>query len=268
MAMKHCRHGTFVYNLHDLFVGRSLDHYGQWCEQELKLLAQVVKPTHVVIDVGANIGTHTVFFARQVTDQGGVVAFEPQRLVFQNLCANVALNALTNVMARQQGVGSQTQTVNMPLFDPQQDQNFGAAQVLGHATGEPLQIIRLDDVQLTRCNLIKIDVEGMECDVLEGARQLIGRQRPVLFVENNTLERSAAIIGAIESLDYDAFWHVSNYFEADNYLGSATNIFENIQPEANLLCFHRSTAANIQGLPKVTGVDDNWRLAVERLART
>ena len=52
---------------------------------------------YISLDVGANIGCHTVPFAKLVGESGRVVAFEPQRLVFQNLCANLALNALTNV---------------------------------------------------------------------------------------------------------------------------------------------------------------------------
>ena len=54
----------------------------------------------IVLDVGANIGTHTVAVAKKVTDRSVVVAFEPQRLTYQVLCGNVALNALTNVLCQ------------------------------------------------------------------------------------------------------------------------------------------------------------------------
>lgn len=59
-----CRHGTFLFNRNDTFVGRSLELYGEWCEAEIELLAQVVKPGDVVLDVGANIGTHAVPFCQ------------------------------------------------------------------------------------------------------------------------------------------------------------------------------------------------------------
>ena len=68
-----------------------------------------------------------------------------------------------------------------------------------------MEVIRIDDLRLNRCDLIKVDVEGMECDVLEGSRETIAKHRPVLFIENNTLERSSATIGLIDSLDYDAY---------------------------------------------------------------
>ncbi len=59
LAMRRCKHGTFLYNVHDQFISESLDRYGEWCEAELSVLGQVVKSGNVVLDVGANIGTHT-----------------------------------------------------------------------------------------------------------------------------------------------------------------------------------------------------------------
>ena len=85
LAIKRCRHGTFMYNVHDQAVGRSLELYGEWCEGELNVLAQLIKPGELVLDVGTYIGTHTIFFSKQVGDAGYVIAFEPQRLAFQTL---------------------------------------------------------------------------------------------------------------------------------------------------------------------------------------
>jgi FkbM family methyltransferase len=266
MVMKKCKHGTFLYNRHDSVVGQSLDRYGEWCESELLVLGQGIKPGQLVIDVGANIGTHTIFFAKAVTEQGLVLAFEPQRLAYQNLCANVALNALMNVIAFQQGVGKRAETIQLPMFDPRIDRNFGSIPMRGHAGGEPVQVIRLDDLGLGRCHLIKVDVEGMECDVLEGARQTIAKYRPILFVENNTVKGAPAIIALLDSLEYDAYWHIGGYFNPGNFFGNQENIFaQGYQPEANLLCLHRSAPANIQGMPKVTGSEDNWQSALTRL---
>jgi FkbM family methyltransferase len=263
VAMRKCKHGTFLYNVHDLFVSRSMDCYGEWCEAELDVLGQVIRPGDVVLDVGANIGTHAVFFAQRVTERGCVFAFEPQRLVFQTLCANVALNALVNVITRQQAVGKRAETIRLPVFDPRRDMNFGAICAAGHADGEPVQAIRVDDLRLGRCDLIKVDVEGMECDVLEGARETIARHRPVLFVENNTIEGSQAIISLIDSLEYDAYWHIRSCYNVDNYDRNRENIFATFQPEANLICFHRSRAVDIHGFQKVAGPHDTWRRVLD-----
>jgi FkbM family methyltransferase len=123
--------------------------------------------------------------ARMVSHNGRVFAFEPQRLVFQNLCANLALNALTNVYAYEAGVGIESGWMRLPVFDPRQSFNFAAVSMEGHESGPLAQIMTIDDLKLTRCNLIKVDVEGMEIDVLAGAAATIERFRPVLFVENN-----------------------------------------------------------------------------------
>ncbi len=208
MAAKRCKHGTFVYNVNDLFVGRSLDLYGEWCESELEVLKQLLRPGGTVLDVGANIGTHTVFFAKQVADGGVVYAFEPQRLAFQNLCANLAINALVNVVARPVGIGSERTTVHLPTLDPRREMNFAAFPMAGHEVGEMVEVIPIDELDLPRCHLIKVDVEGMECDVLKGAQGTIERLQPILYVENNTIDRSAQTIESVESLGYEAYWHI------------------------------------------------------------
>ena len=95
-----------MYNVNDAFIGRSLDLYGEWCDDELHILGQILKPGDVVVDAGANIGTHTVAFAQAVGPNGLVVAFEPQRLVHQSLCGNIALNGLTNVTTLLAAVGA------------------------------------------------------------------------------------------------------------------------------------------------------------------
>src|SRR3954465_1933985 len=88
------RHGQMLVNRHDVYIGRSLELYGEWSEGEIDLFRQVLRPGMVVADAGANIGTHTVARAQMVAPNGVVYAFEPQRIVFQTLAANVALNSL------------------------------------------------------------------------------------------------------------------------------------------------------------------------------
>ena len=103
---KRCRHGTFLYNTRDRFIGRSLELYGEYAELELQLLLRLIKPGDIVIDAGANIGALSVPMAQRVGPDGWVLAAEPQRLVHQALCANVALNGLLNVVAHWCGLGA------------------------------------------------------------------------------------------------------------------------------------------------------------------
>ena len=90
------RHGYVLYNVNDRYIGRSVENYGEWSPAETALFARFCRPGDYVVDVGANIGTHTLAFARLVGERGRVFAFEPQRMVAQVLAANAALNSLTN----------------------------------------------------------------------------------------------------------------------------------------------------------------------------
>jgi FkbM family methyltransferase len=262
MAVKRCRHGTMMYNVHDAFIGRSLDLYGEWCDDEVVVLRQLLSPGDVVVDAGANIGTHTVFLAKAVGDRGAVIAFEPQRLVFQVLCGNVALNGLTNVTCFMAAVGAKRGQLTIPLLDPRATLNFGAVRATEGGPGERVDVAPLDELGLTRCALIKVDVEGMETAVLEGARETIARCRPALFLENNTVEHSRGVLEAVQSLGYKAFWHIATYFNPKNYFANKDNVFARYQPEANVLCV--PAECPLSGLPPVEGVDDDWRKAVAR----
>src|SRR5437762_66853 len=124
--LKECWHGLMLYNVHDLFVGRSLELYGEYSEMEIEAFQQIVRPGDIVLEVGANLGAHTLWFARAVGPRGSVMAFEPQRILFQTLCANMALNSITNAHCWQVAVGAEEGYLHVPLLDHNQDNNFGA----------------------------------------------------------------------------------------------------------------------------------------------
>ena len=130
IAIKNCRHGLFMYSRNDAFVGRGLDLYGEWCDFEIQAIRPHVKPGDTVIDVGANIGTHTVAFANMVGPTGTVHAYEPQRRLFHMLSGNVALNALERVYCHQAAVGDSMGEIHLPqLPSPDMNFNFSAVSV-------------------------------------------------------------------------------------------------------------------------------------------
>jgi FkbM family methyltransferase len=267
MAVKQCRHGTMMYNVNDAFIGRSLDLYGEWCEDEAFVLGQVLSPGDLVVDVGANIGTHTVFFGKRVGEKGVVVAFEPQRLAYQTLCGNVALNGLTNVTCFMSAVGDARGTITVPLLDPRHVQNFGAVKAAADpgkdARSEVVDLVTIDELALQRCALIKVDVEGMETKVVAGARDTISRCRPALFLENDTVERSREVLEAVDAIGYKAFWQIAGYFSPKNFFDNRENVFARFQPQANVLCVPKDCP--FVGLMAVEGLDDDWKKAVDRI---
>jgi hypothetical protein len=128
-------------------------------------------------------------------------------------------------------------------------------------------VLKIDDLELPRCDLIKIDVEGMEPDVIAGARRTIERFRPVIYCENNTLDKTAGTIAAIGNLGYRAWWHISSYYNPDNFFGEKENLFARFVPESNMLCTPPNAKIVVEGLIPVEGADDNWQKALDRIRR-
>ena len=120
---------------------------------------------------------HTVDLSRLVGSTGVVHAFEPQRLMFQLLCANVALNSCANVFTHQTAVGAASDTLLVPSLDPAECHNYGGLSLLRPEPGEPVPSITIDSLDLRDCQFIKINVEGMETEALHGAVATIERFR-------------------------------------------------------------------------------------------
>lgn len=134
------RHGIFVANENDMYIGRALIAYGEFSELEWTLLQRYCRPENVVIEVGANIGAHTVTIARAVGAAGRVVAIEPQPAVFQALCANLALNCVLNVDPLNIGCADSAHTLAVPALDYAQEGNFGGVSLGAPGTGPSLSI--------------------------------------------------------------------------------------------------------------------------------
>jgi hypothetical protein len=95
-VIKACKYGLTLYNSNDMYVGKSLDQYGEYAEAEIDLFKELIKEGDTVYDIGANIGSHTLAMARMVGEEGTVAAFEPQRQIYYVLCGNIALNNLSH----------------------------------------------------------------------------------------------------------------------------------------------------------------------------
>lgn len=259
------RHGTFVYNANDMYIGRSLEVYGEWAEFETAVFRQVIRPDDIVVDVGANLGAHAVFFAKAVGKKGRVYAFEPQRVVFQLLCANVALNGLLNVHCFHAAATSEPQAVIVPPIDYEVPNNFGHLQLGGRdfkGEGEPVVGTPLDAFKLPACRLLKVDVEGRELEVLQGATQLL-KLRPLVFVENNNKHRSPELIRFLIEQRYRLYWHLSYFFNPNNFRGVTENVFGPIF-DVNLIGVPEESPGEIANFPTVEGPNDTWEAAMKR----
>lgn len=246
--VKRCRWGEIMYRPNDLYIGRSLDLYGEFSEAEVALFRALVKPGQTVLDVGANIGVHTLPLARLVGPSGKVLAFEPQRLVFYMLCGNVAQNNLDHVHCFHAAVGETPGQISVPELDGAAEQNFGGLELSPTATPPGITkvpLLRIDDLRLAVCHLLKIDVEGMERQVLLGARETIERFRPLLYLEDDRADRSAALRECLASFGYELYVHRPPLFNPNNFAANRQNVFSNIV-SANLYAHHRQSPSPIR----------------------
>jgi FkbM family methyltransferase len=250
-----------LYLVTDQFVGQSLDRYGEFSEGEVDIFRQLVQPGATILEIGANLGTHTVFLAKAAGPGGTLHAFEPQRIIFQILCANVALNALTNVHAHHAAVGREAGMITVPRVDYAAGGNFGGISMENWKEGESVPLLAVDSLGLTRCDLIKIDVEGMEGEVIAGAVRTIRQFRPLLYVENDREEKSAALIQQIMDLDYRLYWHLPPLFNPQNYFAAADNVFRGIV-SINMLGIHASIPQNLTGFRQIANPQETWRAAI------
>jgi FkbM family methyltransferase len=120
-------------------------------------------------------GEHRHAHGGAVEDGGFVLAFEPQRISFQTLCANLALNHCRNVRAFNAALGRENGHILVPSRDPTKINNFGGVPLAGATEGESVELMKLDRIQFNKCDFIKVDIEGMEAEFLEGAKETIAQ---------------------------------------------------------------------------------------------
>lgn len=249
-ALGRLPYGQVIYNRNDEYIGRSIEVYGEYSAVETTAFDQLVQPGQIVIDAGANIGVHTLFLARKVGPGGHVLAFEPQRLLFQTLCGNLALNSITNTYCWNMALGATPGETVVPLLDPTQPHNFGGVSLGGDEPGEPVTVTTIDCFDLPRCDFIKIDVEGMEEAVLRGAEQTIRRHKPILYLECDRVEREPSLIRCLDSFGYQMFWHMPPLFNPNNFNDHPENIFGDVVSR-NMLCFDKSREHELTGFEPV-----------------
>jgi FkbM family methyltransferase len=220
------RHGCLLHLTNDGYIGRSLEAYGEFSEAEVRLWRRYITPGDLVLDIGANIGAHTIALARLVGPQGIVLAFEPIRFLYHLCCGNVALNGLTNVRAYHYAVGAQAGRLTVPLIDFVQPGTFGGLPLGAWEQGEPVSVISLDELlSVPACHFIKVDVEGMELDVLQGAEQTITRFRPVLYVEHDDTDKGRMVLKLLQAWDYRLYWHRPPLFDPHNFFRNPVDVF-------------------------------------------
>lgn len=214
--------GVMGYNVHDVYVGQALHVYGEYSPIERRFLQSLLRPGDVVVEVGANIGALTLPMAAAVSPGGRVLAFEPQRHVFDLLNGTIAHNAspvpLGLILPQRAAVGATTGTARIPVVSPDDLNNFGGVRLNADSDeDEEVPLVTIDSLQLEAVRLIKADCEGMEVDVVQGATQTIARCRPILYLEDDRDDQSEALHQLVRGMGYRLARHKPPHFDADNH---------------------------------------------------
>jgi FkbM family methyltransferase len=229
-----CEDANFLLFSTDDAISTTLRRTGKWEEHILKISEFILQgiETPLVIDVGANLGAYSIPLAKKIHSVGGqVIGFEPQRIVYYQLCGNLILNRLDNYFPIHSAVGEKTGSIEIPEINYANMTNIGGFSLedkyneirgLSHSIKtlkKEVPLIALDDYYCDRNpSLIKIDVEGLELPVLMGAKNFLAKHKyPPFFFEvwSNEWFRDEAnnLFSFISNMGYKIF-----KFGMDDYL--------------------------------------------------
>jgi len=158
---------------------------------------QYFGPGVVALDGGANIGVHTLEWARHMHDWGSVLSFEAQEIVYYALAGNIVLNNCLNVRAKNAALGEHCGQLNIPQPNYLANASFGSLELkqrqgtenIGQdisydlSNSATVPQVSVDSLNLLRLDFLKLDVEGMEIEVLRGAANALARCKPIILVE-------------------------------------------------------------------------------------
>jgi FkbM family methyltransferase len=231
----------------DIYIGKALIKYGEYAQSEIDFLKRLATAGSIVVDAGANHGTHTVALARHVGRLGRIYAFEPQPAIFHILCGNVALNSLMNVRCFPCALSNAAGEGRLTADAYEHENNYGNVKVNESGHGVTVELRQLDHLfKESRLDLIKADVEGMEFQLLEGAENLLNRFRPALYLEDERVEQSP-VLHFLKDLRYRVWRHTPPLFNPENFNRVEENDWPGVH-SFNLLCLPMERAEEREGL--------------------
>lgn len=208
-----CNHGSMIVNRNDYHINNRSEGYGvgyqilqNSCfdsgEVELALALLSLRREYfgdgvMALDCGANIGVHTIEWAKHMHGWGRVHSFEAQEHVFYALAGNVAINNCMNASVVHAAVGAENNNIMIPIANPFKPASYGSLELrqgnqneyIGQAISYEPELMQstplrtIDSYGWQRVDFIKIDVEGMEIEVLAGAQKTISENKPIMLIE-------------------------------------------------------------------------------------
>ncbi len=205
-------HGTMMVNRNDhhtdafatFGVGHEIFHTSGCGQEEIDVALQLLDARKeyfgagvVALDCGANIGVHTIEWAKHMHGWGTVTAFEAQEKIYYALAGNIAMNNCFNARAVWTAIGASDGTIRVPVPDYLKPSSFGSLEIrktektefigqdVDYSAAKTVETTMraIDSFALPRLDFIKIDIEGMEMEALSGARNTIAAHKPMMLIE-------------------------------------------------------------------------------------
>jgi len=191
-------------------IGATLFFCGAFEKKELELCSNYIKKDSIIIDIGANIGLHSIYFS-QFASEGLVISFEPARDTFNMLLRNILDS--DNILPINAGVSDRTNIADFYVASDNAYSSLKDTKRKDIVKRQRILCFKLDDLfeklQLERIDFIKIDVEGLEQNVLQGMRGVIDTYQPIIFCEiykgTNSNEHPEETIRLIANRGYEVF---------------------------------------------------------------
>lgn len=169
-------------------IGWNIAFFGQYERNTNKLLKILCKPSYVVVEAGANIGSETLLLSK-LAHQGKIIAVDPSPWSNRYLNFNIKANRCSNVEILNLALGAEQSKINIHLL-PDDFPNQGMSSVIPHSeanrtieVGQSTLDSEFDKLKLNQLDLIKMDVQGAEFSILRGAEKTIINCRPTIFLE-------------------------------------------------------------------------------------
>jgi len=237
----------------DEIASKSLKHYGEWAQNEIDIFKEFIKPGHVVLDVGAYIGTHTLAFSHFVGPEGKVISFEAYPKFFAVLAENA--KHLKNVDYRNCGISNNSKMLVVNDIDMSKTGNFGGTNLTKNQNDGKVQIhfttlnsVYYSDIAFKDryfdVSFIKLDIEGMELQALSGGTDILLNCRPVVFCEVNSLQAGVDLISYMKKFNFEPFGCLTWAYNKNNFNKNLNNFFKDSK-ETGIIFVHTSKIAEL-----------------------
>ena len=191
-------YGNFIIDENDL-IGLFIKELKCWEKHLYEIYSNIIDKEYYCIDAGANLGFHSIQFGRLGKK---VYSFEPQRYIFNQLCTNILLNGLDNTIESfRLGLGEIQEKKQMWNIEHENwvgegRYNWGGRGIIQdnldkerafnneYREEDIIDVIPLDSLDIPKCDLLKIDIQGYEYYMLVGAKNLLNNFKPIILLEN------------------------------------------------------------------------------------